>query len=90
MFYNPMVVSTTVTPNGKTLSIIDPEAVQQAFQSISNESSVVDNKLSQLTNRITELEAFTRYCAQHYPDVINEFTLATLAKERLGVKGLKQ
>jgi hypothetical protein len=90
MFYNPMVVSTTVTPNGKTLSIIDPEAVQQAFQSISNESSVVDNKLLQLTNRITELEAFTRYCAQHYPDVINEFTLATLAKERLGVKGLKQ
>lgn len=89
MFYNPMVVSTTVTPNGKTLHVIDPEAVQQAFQTLANESTQVDNKMLELTKRMNELDAFTRYCAQHYPEVINEYTLANLAKDRLGVKGLK-
>lgn len=86
MFNNPMVVSSTITPNGKTLSVIDPEGVQQAFQSLSNESSLVDGKIYALEKRMLELEAFTKFCAQHYPEVINEFTLATLAKTRLGVK----
>jgi len=89
MFYNPMVMSSTVTPSGKTLQVLDPETVQKAFQDLSNESSLVDGKIDGLLKRMTELEAFTKFCAQHYPEVINEYTLATLAKTRLGVKAEK-
>lgn len=89
MFYNPMVTSSTVTPNGKTLHVVDGEAVQQAFQGLANESTLVDGRFVALEKRMNELEAFTKFCAQHYPEVVNEYTLATLAKTRLGVKAEK-
>lgn len=86
MFFTPIVASSVCTPTGKTLSVLDPEGVQQALQSLSNESSLVDGKIQALEKRMMELEAFTRFCAQQYPEVINEFTLATLVKTRLGVE----
>lgn len=89
MFMSPMVMSSTCTPNGKTIQVLDPECVQKAFQDLSNESTTVDTKINGLMQRMNELEAFTKFCAQHYPEVVNEFTLATLAKTRLGVKAEK-
>jgi hypothetical protein len=87
MFFNPMVTCSTVTPNGKTLYVIDPEATQMAFQNLANESATAEGRFNTLEKRMTELESFTKFCAQHYPEVVNEFVLATMAKERFDVKG---
>lgn len=89
MFFNPMVTSSTTTPNGKTLYVIDPEATQMAFQNLANESSLAEQRFVALEKRMSEIEAFTKYCAQHYPEVINEYVLATMAKERFAIKGAK-
>ena len=61
-----------VTPNGESITVLDPKSVQRAFQDIASESAKVENEILLLRSQFRELDAFTKYCAQHYPEVINE------------------
>ena len=90
MFYSPMVVVSAHSPSGHQVKIVGPDAVQQAFGNVQNEFNSHDAKISALSAQLTELDAFTKYCAQHYPEVINEWVLTKMTKEKLGLTRKKE
>lgn len=90
MFFNPMVATSVISPSGENMTVLDPKAVQRAFQDVSNESAKVEAEISTLKTQFQEIDAFTKYCAQHYPEVINEWVLTKMTKEKLGIGRKKE
>lgn len=73
-------------PSGRNIDMLDTQCVQQNFNNIATEFYRVDEEISKIGKRMTELESFTHWVAKNHPHVVHEYVVTEATKEKIGVR----
>lgn len=68
---------------GNLIESVDPKAAQMFANETVNTITNLESQMSTLYQRMDFLEAFTRWVGKHHPEVADEYTVTTAAKERI-------
>lgn len=68
---------------GNSIDLVDPKAAQVFANDTANMVTSLELRMNALHVRMDSLEAFTRWVGKHHPEVADEYTVTTAAKERI-------
>ena len=78
MYHKGNVVISGFASNGRGVTMIDTDGLQVELMKISDETKVIDE-------RLTNLERFIFFCNDQHPEIVQEFATWQSTKDRMGV-----